>query len=139
MSYRRTADLNPFGALKGFGKMLSRKIAFSALAWVVLYFASQPLRAPGSILMMFTMVLGSLAGGAIGWWMAEDAAETAGFSGMVLWITLVLASALSIWGVEGLGLLAFGKTWMGFGGFMMASVGTVTALGAAVWRASADD
>jgi len=139
MSYRRTSNWNPLEGLKGFALVLAKKIGWSALVWTVLYFASQPCRAVESPLTAFCLVIGSLAGAAIGWWMAEDAVENAGFSGMTLWVILVLASAAAVWSVEGVFLLIFGKKWMEFGGFMMAMSATVAALGTSVWRASADD
>ena len=89
---------------------------------------------------MFSFVLGSLAGGAIGWWMAEDATETAGFSGIVLWSTLVAACVIAIVPVEL--LLRLITRWpanMGGVPRMMAICAiTAGAFGASVWLSAAD-
>jgi hypothetical protein len=137
MPYQRSTNSGTVEGLKNFGKMLAKKIGISALVWLILYFLGQPFRQPESVLALFSPVPGCLVGGAIGWWMAEDAVENAGFTGLPLWTILVAASLIAIWPVEWI-LKLFTHWEMYMGGFMMAACATTLALAAAVWRSSAD-
>jgi hypothetical protein len=138
MAYQRSSGSGDIDGLKNLGKVLAKKIGFSALAWLVLYFIGHPMRSPEGILPLFSPVPGCLLGGAIGWWMAEDAVETAGFTGMALWSILVAAALLAILPVEFILKLITG--WkLEMGGFMMIACAVTMALAASVWRASADN
>lgn len=115
---------------------VAKKDLWVALAWALLYFCTQWVtEGPTSL---FSLPIGVAAGIVIGWWLAEDAVETAGFSGLLLWTILVIAAWLPIAVVEG--LLGVVTGWsMGFGRWMLFTAALIMSLVAAVWRASADD
>ena len=125
--------------LKSYGRVLGRKMGFIALAWVVIYFMSQPFRGKNSeelnVLMLFAPLIGSIAGMVAGWYMATDAVEDAGFHGLPLWVLLVIGATGPMWIVEW--ILGRITHWpMAFGGFMELTFASLLALGAAVWMAA---
>lgn len=131
----RTAGV-PITVLRDFALSLLKKMGYMALMWVVVFFVSQWL-AEG-IGTLFAMMLGAIAGLIIGWFMAEDAVERAGFTGMPLWVGLIVASWAPIWVTEG--LLKWITGWdMTFGRWMLITAAMLMSLAASVWRASADD
>jgi len=114
---------------------LGRKIFWITLVWVILYFSTQWVAEGGASL--FSLPIGVAAGFVIGWWLAEEAVDAAGFSGLVLWIILVLAAWMPLIVVEW--LLGAVTGWsMGFGRWMLLSVALIMSMASAVWRASAD-
>jgi hypothetical protein len=131
----------PLTGLKEYSRVLGRKMAFIAIAWVILYFLSQPFRkeADLNILMLFAPMVGAFAGLVAGWYMATDAVEDAGMSGLPLRIILVIASVLPMWIVEGIMHLIF-PTWnFGFGGWMELMAATIMAMATAVWHESSQE
>jgi hypothetical protein len=131
----------PITGLKEYSRVLGRKMAFVTIAWVILYFISQPFRKEGdlNVLMLFAPMVGAFAGVVIGWYMATDAVEDANMSGMVLRIILVIASVLPMWVVEGIMHLIL-PTWsFGFGGWMELMAATLMAMAAAVWHESTQE
>jgi len=122
---------------------LGKRLGWISLGWLIIYFATQPMAEPG-VLMLFGLLVGAVAGLVIGWWLAEEAVERAGFSGMALWVILVVAAWLPPCGIElvmyGLTRLFTGTGWpLGFGRWMVLTATMVVSLAAAVWRAAADD
>jgi hypothetical protein len=129
----------PLTGLKEYSRVLGRKIAFCAIAWVVVYFLTQPFRNPEAIFLpLFGLMVGALAGLVVGWYMATDSVEDSGMNGLPLWTILVLASCISIWGVEGILYLITGWS-AGFGGWMLLTAASLLALAAAVWHASSQE
>jgi hypothetical protein len=129
----------PATGLKQYGLIVARKMGFIALGWVLVYFISQPFRHEGqlvNILMLFSPLVGAAAGLVAGWYMATDSAEDAGFTGLPLWVILVVASILPMFGVEGVMHLIFRSWVFGFGGWMVLSAAILMALASAVWNAS---
>lgn len=126
----------PTTGLKEYGAFLGKKMAACAAFWLVAYLITWFLgEGAGSL---FAPMVGGAVGLTIGWWLAEDAVERAGFSGFVLWAILVLAAWASIWTVEGVMYLITG--WeLHFGRWMAILAGMIISMAAAVWRASADD
>ncbi len=121
---------------------LGKKLGWISLGWIGIYFLTQPMAREG-IVMLFSPLVGAVAGLVIGWWLAEEAVERAGFSGMVLWVILVLAAWLPPLGLE---FLMYGLTWfftgapwpLGFGRWMVITTTCIVSMAATVWRASAD-
>lgn len=120
--------------------LLKRKLSWIALGWAVVYLCTQWMNT--GIPTLFAPMVGGLGGTIIGWVVGENAVEEAGFSGLALWVILVLSCWLTIWGVEwSLGAIMFPLAgWkMEFGRFMLVLSAMLFSLAAAVWRASADD
>jgi hypothetical protein len=118
-------------------------MAYVALAWLVVYFISQPMRKVPTdggvnILTLFGLILGSFAGLVAGWYVATDAVEDSSLYGIVLWVILVAASVGPMWGVEGV-LHVITRWNMNFGGFMTLMAASLMALAAAVWHASSQE
>ena len=98
-------EWTPMMGLKQYGLVVARKMGFIALGWVLVYFVSKPFRHENelvSILMLFSPMVGAVAGLVAGWYMSTDSVEDAGFSGLPLWTILVVASIAPMWIVEGL-------------------------------------
>jgi uncharacterized membrane protein YfcA len=132
----RTTTGVPLTVLRDFAVYLLKKMGYMALFWVVIYFYWR--RGAVDFKMGIIMMLGGLAGLVIGWFMAEDAVERSSFTGMTLWVTLVIASWIPIWLVEVVLKLITG--WpLTFGRWMCITAALLLALASAVWRASADD
>ncbi len=111
---------------------LGRKDLWIALAWIILYFCTQWV-AQG-VTMLWSLPIGVAAGIVIGWWLAEEAVDTAGFSGLFLWVLLILAAWLPPALVEGILGLITGWS-MGFGRWMLFSSTLIMGMAATVWRA----
>lgn len=119
---------------------VGRKSLWIAAGWVIVYliariFASGPL-------MLIEPVLGAIFGGAAGWEMGDDAVSECGFTGLFLWIFLVLGCWVPIWLVTWIEQTIvrhlFG--WhLTFGDWMLLTMATLLSLMAALWRALADD
>lgn len=135
----RSAGWNPAEPLKRFGLILLRKMGYIALAWVVVYFISQPFRDEKSLfLSLFAPIPGAVAGLVAGWYVATDSVEESSLQGLVLWVLLVIAAVLPMWVVEGIMHLI--TRWpMNFGGFMLLTASSLMALAAAVWHASSQE
>ncbi len=92
--------------------------------------------------MMFAPFIGAVAGGVIGWYVADDAVAEAGFGGIVLTILLVLACWIPVWFTDWLlnqimhALLGWPMT---FGRWMVLTFTTIFSLIASVWRSVADE
>jgi hypothetical protein len=131
---------NTSDSLKQFALILLRKMAFVALAWLVIYFLSQPMRREQglNVLPLFGMPLGALAGLVAGWYLATNAVEDSDLQGLPLWCLLVTGSVLPVWLVEGV-LKLFTHWPVNFGGWMMLTAATVMALASAVWIANAQE
>ncbi len=133
-------EWNAMDFLKQYGVIVARKAGIIALAWIAVYFISQPFRKEGdlNVLMLFAPMVGAIAGFIAGWYMATDAVEDSSLNGIVLWVILVIATVLPMWIVEGL----LGKIMhrsMNFGGFMLMTAATLLALATAVWHASSQE
>jgi hypothetical protein len=119
---------------------VGRKSLWIAAGWVIVYliariFASGPL-------MLIEPVLGAIFGGAAGWEMGDNAVSECGFTGLFLWIFLVLGCWVPIWLVTWIEQTIvrhlFG--WhLTFGDWMLLTMATLLSLMAALWRALADD
>jgi hypothetical protein len=137
---RRMAQWTPFTGLKDYSKVLSRKMGFVALGWVLVYFISHPFRTEGgvvNVLLLFSPMIGCIAGLVAGWYMATDAVEdSGGLTGFPLWIILIVASCLPMWAVEGIMHLLLPAWTFGFGGWMLVSAANLMALASAVWLSS---
>ncbi|HEY4330840.1 MAG TPA: hypothetical protein VGN88_13950 [Phycisphaerae bacterium] len=132
------AQSNSIEFLKQYAAIVGRKMGYIAIAWVVIYFVSQPFRRPEGILMLFAPMIGAMAGLVAGWYMATDAAEDSSLSGMTLWVILVVASVIPMWVVEGVMRLIL--RWpMEFGGFMLMTAACLLAMASAVWLASTQE
>ncbi len=121
-------------------RFLGKKILWVIAAWVVIYFISQ-LFSKGSW-MLVEPVIGAIAGAATGWEIADNAVAEAGFTGMILWVLLVLSCWIPIWGTLGLmqWIMAGALGWkMTFGQWMLLTMATIFSLIASIWRALADD
>jgi len=133
---------------KRYAKRLGKQMAIIAGAWAILYFPSQSFN-EGLFWPLFSLLVGGLVGLVAGWWVAENAVEEAGFSGLSLWIILVAACVGAFWGTEIIlgTVVPWVSSWfghpgpwpIGFGRWMMLSSATILAMVSAVWRASADD
>ena len=119
---------------------LGKKDLWIAGAWVIIFFITQ-LTASG-VPMMFAPFIGAVAGGVIGWYVADDAVAEAGFGGIVLTILLVLACWIPVWFTDWLlnqimhALLGWPMT---FGRWMVLTFTTIFSLIASVWRSVADE
>jgi hypothetical protein len=133
---RTTSTPVEWHLLKGYLRHLAKKVLCVLLAWVGIYFCTQWVaEGPPSL---FSLPIGVTAGVLIGWWLAEDAVEHAGFTGLTLWTLLIVACWLPIAVAE----LTLGQItgWtMGFGRWMLVAAVLVMSMAATVWRASADD
>jgi hypothetical protein len=132
--------LSSFDNLFRLMRFLAKKIAWLILAWIVIFFISQ-LFAKGPWILM-EPAIGAIAGATAGWAIADDAASEAGFTGIILWVLLVLACWLPIWGTQGAMAWIMGATagWkMTFGQWMLLTMATIFSLIASIWRALADD
>lgn len=119
--------------------LLKRKLSWIALGWAIVYFSTQWMNE--GIPTLFAPFVGALAGMIIGWVVGENAVEEAGFSGLALWVILVVACWLTLafdeW-VLGF-IMSHAAGWqMSFGRWMLLMAAMVLSLAAAVWRASAD-
>jgi hypothetical protein len=134
----------PIMGLKEYGRVVGRKMLYIALAWIVVYWISQPFRTTPSdaainALMLFSPLIGALGGLVAGWYMATDAVEDSGLTGLGLWVILVAAACIPMWAVEGLMHLVFWWRPFGFGGWMLMSAAMLMALASAVWHASSQE
>ena len=126
--------------LKRFALIVLRRMSFVALAWLAIYFFSQPMRSDRglNVLPFFGLPLGAFTGMVAGWYLATNSVEDSSLQGMTLWVILVAATVLPLWLIEG--LMKFLTHWpMNFGGYMMLTAATVMALASAVWIASAQE
>ena len=130
----------PMESLKSYGLILLRKMAFIALGWLLIYLISLPIRRPTDlpVLWLFAPMIGGFAGLVAGWYMATNAEEDSSLSGIVLWVILVIAAVLPMWGVEGILYLIRHRS-MEFGGFMEMTAANVMALASAVYHAATQD
>ncbi|MEI8195811.1 MAG: hypothetical protein WCI73_07880 [Phycisphaerae bacterium] len=124
--------------LKPLGLFLLRKGGMMAAGWVVVYFLTIWLNMNQGILMLFAPLLGAMVGLVYGWMLAENAADTAGFSGLVLWIILIATAWLAIWIPEYLLGTLTGHGIGGFGRWMLIMCAMIMSMAAAIWRGSAD-
>ncbi len=132
--------LSPFNNLFRLMRFLAKKIFWIVGAWVVIFFISQ-LFAKGSW-MLVEPAIGAIAGAAVGWEIADNAVSEAGFTGIILWVMLVLSCWVPIWGTQGAMQWIMGSTlgWkMTFGQWMLLTMATIFSLIASVWRVLADD
>jgi hypothetical protein len=131
----------PITGLKTYGKVLARKMLFIAIAWIAVYWISQPFRSAGdlNVLMLFAPVIGAFAGLVAGWYMATDAVEDSSLNGLFLWIILVLGAVLPMWIIEAIFHWILPNRTFGFGGWMLLMSATILALAAAVWHASSQE
>ncbi len=132
--------LSPFEGLFRLLQFLGKKLLWVSIAWIVLYFISQ-LFAKGSW-MLVEPAIGAIAGAATGWEIADNAVSEAGFTGIILWILLVLSCWIPIWGIQLLMQVLMHITlgWqMTFGQWMLLTMATIFSLIACIWRALADD
>src|SRR5215831_17862707 len=98
----RSAGWNPAEPLKRFALVLLRKMGYIALAWVAVYFISQPFRNENSMfLSLFAPIPGAIAGLVAGWYVATDSVEESSMQGLFLWVLLVIAAVLPMLVVEG--------------------------------------
>lgn len=121
-------------------RFLGKKILWIVLAWVAIYFISQ-LFAKGSWMLM-EPAIGAIAGAAVGWEIADNAVSEAGFTGIILWVLLVLSCWVPIWATQGLmqWIMAAALAWkMSFGQWMLLTMATIFSLISSIWRALADD
>ena len=121
-------------------RFLGKKILWIILAWIVIYFLSQ-LFSKGSW-MLAEPVIGAVAGAAVGWEIADNAVSEAGFTGIILWVLLVLSCWIPIWATQSLmqWIMADALGWkMSFGQWMLLTMATIFSLIASIWRALADD
>ena len=131
------STLEQLSQFKPLGLALARKGGAMAGVWVVVYFATGWMNhGAGSL---FAPLVGALLGLVFGWVVAQDAVETAGFSGMVLWSALVATAWVAIWLPEILLGLITGWGIGGFGRWMLIMSAMILSMAAAVWRASVDD
>jgi len=133
---------SPLTGLKQYSLIVGRKMLFIAIAWVIVYWISQPFRHEGTFinpLMVFAPMIGALAGLVAGWYMATDAVEDAGMSGLPLRMILVLASVLPMWVIEGIWHLILPWRSFGFGGWMLLMAATILAMASAVWLESSQE
>jgi hypothetical protein len=135
----RSAGWSPAEPLKWFSVVLLKKMGYIALAWVVVYFISQPFRDEKSLfLSLFAPIPGAIAGLVAGWYVATDSVEESSLQGLFLWVLLVTAAVLPMWVIEG--ILHLITRWsMNFGGFMLLTASSLMALAAAVWHASSQE
>ena len=136
------AEWTPFQGLKEYSRVLGRKVGFSAIGWLVMYFITQKLRSTDSasinIAPLFALLPGAIGGLVIGWYLATDAVEDSGMTGFSLFTVLVIASWVPICAVELLMWLIL--RWpMGFGGWMMMMSALIIALAATIWHASSQE
>jgi hypothetical protein len=124
--------------VREYGPTYGRKVAFIAIAWIAIYFISQPFRQPLSAMMLFAPMIGSIAGLVAGWYMAENSVEDSSLSGLPLFVLLVVGAVLPMWGMEGILHMIFGKA-LNFGGFMLLTAASLLALAASVWHASSQE
>ena len=121
-------------------RFLGKKILWIVLAWIVIYFLSQ-LFSKGSWILV-EPVIGAVAGAAVGWEIADNAVSEAGFTGIILWVLLVLSCWIPMWATQSLmqWIMADALGWkMTFGQWMLLTMATIFSLIASVWRALADD
>ncbi len=119
---------------------VGRKSLWIAGGWIIVYliariFASGPL-------MLVEPVLGAVFGGAAGWEMGNDAVHECGFTGLTLWVFLVVGCWAPIWLVTWIEQAILNKLFgwpLTFGNWMLLTMATLLSLAAAVWRALADD
>jgi hypothetical protein len=123
--------------LRQYGLVVVRKMAFIAIAWVVIFFISQPFRHEG-VLMLVAPLIGAFVGLVAGWFMAERSVEESSLSGMFLWAILVICSVAPMW-LTDVVLGAITHRTMDFGGFMLLTAASLMALASAVWHASSQE
>ena len=119
---------------------VGRKSLWIAAGWIVVYliariFASGPL-------MLIEPVLGAIFGGAAGWEMGDNAVQECGFTGLFLWVLLVVGCWTPIWLVTWIEQASVARLFgwhLTFGDWMLLTMATLLSLMAAVWRALADD
>jgi hypothetical protein len=136
----KASEWTPLQGLRDFGLVIARKDGFVAAAWVVVYFLTQWVNAGTT--MLFAPLIGAIAGVAIGWYLAEDAAEDAGFTGLSLWIILTIGCWAPMWIVEWIlgAIMKHAAGWqMDFGRFMMLMTAMILGFASAIWRSSADE
>jgi len=138
-----TVRWNDLDQLKRYGLILAKKVGLIAVGWAVLYFISRPMRVEPTnggvnVLMLFGLLVGCIGGLVAGWYVATDAVEDSSLQGMTLWIILVSAAVVPMWGMEWV-LRLMTKWPLGFGGYMMLVGGTLMALASAVWLASSQE
>jgi hypothetical protein len=132
----------PLTGLKDYARVLARKMGFIALGWILVYFISHPFRTETgmiNVLLLFSPLIGSIAGLIAGWYMATDSVDDSGMTGLPLWVVLVVATCIPMWGMEGIMHLILPKWNFGFGGWMLLSAATLIALAACVWHASSQE
>ena len=121
-------------------RFLGKKMLWIILGWIIVYFLSQ-LFSKGSW-MLVEPVIGAVAGAVAGWEIADNAVSEAGFTGIVLWVLLVLSCWVPIWATQGVmqWIMTAALGWkMTFGQWMLLTMATIFSLIASIWRALADD
>jgi hypothetical protein len=131
----------PLTGLRSYSVVLARKMGFIALGWILVYFISHPFRTENglNVLLLFSPMIGAIAGLVAGWYMATDAVEDSGLTGLFLWTILVVSTCIPMWAMEGLLHLLFPKWPFGFGGWMLLSAATLIALATCVWHSSSQE
>jgi hypothetical protein len=132
---------SPLTTLKEYGLVVARKMLFIAIAWIIVYWISQPFRTEGdlNVLMLFAPMIGAFGGLVAGWYMATDSVEEAGMSGLLLRVILVIGAVTPMWVIEGLWHLILPHRSFGFGGWMLLMAATIMAMAAAVWHESSQE
>jgi len=126
--------------LRQYGPVLARKMGYIAVAWIAVYFISQPCRKEDglNVLMLFAPLIGAIAGVVAGWYIATNAVEDSSLHGIVLWVILVLACVLPMWICDALLRLITG--WqLHFGGFMVLTTASLLGLASSVWIAATQE
>jgi hypothetical protein len=129
--------------LEKYAFILARKMGFVALGWVVVYFVSQPMRwvptnGGVNVLTLFGLLVGGFGGLVAGWYLATDAVQDSGMSGLALWVILVGGAVIPMLVVEG--VLHWITAWpLNFGGYMMLMAAGLMAMASAVWHATAQE
>lgn len=134
----RSSGQIPLSDLKPFALFLLRKGVIMAVGWSFVYFLTTWLNMNQGILMLFAPLLGAAVGLVYGWTLAENAADSAGFSGLSLWIILIAAAWLAIWIPEYLIGTLSGHGIGGFGRWMLIMSAMIMSMASAIWRGSAD-
>jgi hypothetical protein len=122
--------------LKSFLRKIALKLLIITAAWFALYFATQLIKEGPA--MLLNLLVGTIAGLAIGWSLAEDAVQDSGLTGPLLWGVLILLGGLPILFVEG-GMYLLTHWSMGFGRWMCMGSALIMIFASTIWRASADE
>jgi hypothetical protein len=122
--------------IKAFLRKAGIKLLIVTAGWLALYFGTQLIKEGPA--MLLNLLVGSVAGLAIGWSMAEDAVQDSGLTGPTLWGVLILLGGLPIVVVEG-GMYLITHWSMEFGRWMCMGSAIIMMFASTIWRASADE